>query len=184
MSSPGMRHRRRGQHETPKPTATPPLAAEQGATLNLRNPDVLRGEWDAEARKSEALAVQDREAIAQLLKESDEHKGQAGQAANDEMRLMQDLAEAQQRREFHDGQKEAKLSDAKKATGRVQFHEDRAADLRAAMKTLPSARVGHGEVDPTGPTRRDLSEDLRLDEGVANLMRHHDEDPAGEAGAA
>jgi hypothetical protein len=161
--------------------------------LNLRNPDVLRGEWDAEARKSEAVAAQDRETVARLRTEAGDHERQAGQAADDEMRLMEALNEARQRREHHSAMKDSRFGEAQQIEERAQFHEDRAADLWDAMTALPpsngtapqpSAAPALPEVDPAGPTKVDLAEDQRLDEGVANLMRIHDEDPAGEAGAA
>lgn len=186
--------RRQSQNTKPFAAVAPPAPTpDQGVTLNLRNPDVLRGEWDAEARKSEQVAKQDRETVARLRMEAGQHEREAGQAADEEMRLMEALNQAQQRREHHTGQKDAALAEAAKIEDRAQFHEDRAADLWDAMTALPassnsdarpSVEPGQPEADPAGPTKVDLAEDRRLDEGVANLIRHHEEDPAGEAGSA
>ena len=188
--------RAKNQPETkPFPVIPPPAepTPDRGATLNLRNPDVLRGEWDAEARKSEQVAKQDRETVDRLRAEAGQHEREAGKAADEEMRLMEALDQARQRLEHHANQKDIRLAEAKQVEDRAQFHEDRAADLWESMTALPpsnntdarpSAESGQGAAGPAGPTKVDLAEDLRLDQGVANLMRIHDEDPAGEPGAA
>ena len=168
-----------------KNTNTPPLAepaAEQpGTVLQLRNPGQLRKEWDAEAGKSEASAASDRETAARLKAEAEGHKRAAGEAADEEMRLMEALDVSRQRREQQTAQAEAKLVEVKSVENRAQFHEDRAADLRASIAALPAQdpapHVLPNGVDPAGPTSIDLA-DRRLDGPMNRFNEAHDEHAA------
>jgi DNA repair exonuclease SbcCD ATPase subunit len=161
-----------------KSTPEPP-AVEQGApvtTVELRNPQALIAELDAEATKSEAAADQDAKSAARLRADAEEHARKAGEFAGEEMRLMEELTKAREARELHERMRGGALGEAKKYAERAKQLSDRAADLRATIAVVQqqAPRNGNGQapVDPTAETRMDESL-ARIDAAHAELQEKH-----------
>lgn len=188
MSNSGMRRHRRTRSE-------PPPAVDQGDTavqppiVELESPDttefLLYRLHDASAKANEA----NRQAQA-AAGEATRQEQIAAQHRNTEQGLIAKLQQVQADKETAARLAEEARAANAKLIGEHDEFQKRAADAQRLLAAVGVPVDGSGmppqpgNGSPAASTRIDLAEDLRLDEGVANLMRHHDEDPAGEAGAA
>lgn len=167
--------------------------------MSLRNPKALFAEWDADARHAEDASQQNIAKAAEFRAAAGNHQREAGQAAEEEMRLLEDLTKAREKRDHHEQQKEATLAEAQRYAEQAKGFEDRAADKRTAIAVLQQAMNGNGNdqtppttpppgttpmpvvpVDPAGPTRVDLTDDPRMNGPMGRFNEAHDELPADQ----
>jgi hypothetical protein len=140
-------------------------------TVNLRNPEALLNEWRASAAEAEAASQDGLAKANEQHAAAVQHQRQAGEAAGEEMRLMQELSEARQRREYHEQQNNTAMSNAEQFAQSAKTCEDRAADLRTAIGAF---QQGQG----AGPIALDPTAETRLDGTMARFNGAHDEHDA------
>lgn len=165
------------------------MTVQDTATVQLQDPMSLL-QWlasNAEGfqRNSEKLRKESRErwtAYANHDRQVQTLNAQIEDKNSQITALQGQVEELEAQRHEQQKKKEMHAAEAKQLEERAQVPETAAADIQAAIPVLKQAignPNGNGQV-PADPT----ADDPRINQSVANLIRIHDEDPAGEAGAA
>jgi predicted RNase H-like nuclease (RuvC/YqgF family) len=186
VSTPTVRRRRRGQHETrPRPPAKTP-APERGATLNLQDPDAYIAWLTSNAEGFQENAKKNRDNARAIWAKAAEHDRNV-QALTVQMQKkkaeLDDLArqfeELSAQREAERQAQAMRAAEAKQLDDHAKNSENAAADIQASIPVIQQA-AANGQSPATAPIDLDPKETARIDKSLAAIDAARAELPADQ----